>query len=73
MAQLLQGTFFGHFLHFASGGKLLPFEEQKNPSLLKQFSVESQSAENGTPGYGNNAENAEKGKDVQLVGWNGHG
>ena len=33
MTQLVRDSIFGQFLHLVSGGKLLPSEEQKDPSL----------------------------------------
>lgn len=72
MAQLIHDSFAGRLLRHLSGGKLFPFEEDKNPSLLKQFSIETgPSTEKMSPDAGRNAESAEEGNDAHLVGWYG--
>lgn len=37
MTELIRDTTFGHCLRFISRGKLLPFAEERDPSLWKQF------------------------------------
>ncbi|KIX08897.1 uncharacterized protein Z518_03554 [Rhinocladiella mackenziei CBS 650.93] len=67
MAQLIRDSFFGRFLRYASRGKWLPFEEEKNPLLLKQFSIKTLPEKSSQ--LANNETKAEEGDDIQLVGW----
>lgn len=71
MAQLIHDSYFGQFLRFASGGKLLPYPEQTNPSLLKPYTVNGGSARDDASDSSANADKAEKGRDVHLVDWYG--
>jgi MFS transporter, DHA1 family, multidrug resistance protein len=43
MTQLVRDSIFGQFLHFVSGEKLLPSEEQKDPSLWQTRVVDEKS------------------------------
>ena len=37
MKELIRDTVFGHFLRIVSGGKMFPFEEDRNPSIWKRY------------------------------------
>ncbi|KAK3064479.1 hypothetical protein LTS18_006856 [Coniosporium uncinatum] len=37
MKELIRDTVFGHIVRFVSGGKLLQYQEERDPSLWKQF------------------------------------
>jgi hypothetical protein len=43
MTQLVRDSIFGQFLHLVSGEKLLPSEEQKDPSLWRTRVVDEKS------------------------------
>ena len=37
MTELVRDTVFGHFLRIVSGGKILPYAEDRDPSLWKRY------------------------------------
>ena len=37
MSELIRDTVFGHLLRYLSGGKLLPYAEERDPSLWKRY------------------------------------
>lgn len=37
MTELIRDTVFGHALRLVTGGKALPYEEERDPSLWKRF------------------------------------
>lgn len=43
MAELIRDTAFGHIVRFVSRGKLLQYQEERDPSLWKKFLDEKQS------------------------------
>jgi len=45
MTELIRDTVFGHIVRFASGGKLLQYQEERDPSLWKQF-VDKEKSDN---------------------------
>ena len=109
MTQLVRGSIFGQFLHLVSSGKLLPHQEQRNPSLWQTrlpnekpgrifFDAAPNNLERAGAGSGDEAsstcssstnvsreivlddalseastkqEDAEEGKDPNLVDWYG--
>ena len=37
MKELVRDTVFGHFLRLVTGGRVLPYEEDRDPSLWKRY------------------------------------
>ena len=37
MSELIRDTVFGHFLRFVTRGKVLPYAEDKNPGLWREY------------------------------------
>jgi MFS transporter, DHA1 family, multidrug resistance protein len=67
MTQLFRDSIFGQFLHLVSGGKLVPSEEQKNPSLWQRRVLDGKSAARDKEvGTTNLASSAESDKTVVV-------
>jgi hypothetical protein len=84
MSRLIHDSFFGRGLRWASKGKLLPHEETKNPALIQQYlpkqSASTVASDESSPErppsdtstlHGTASAIAEKGTDLEIVGWYG--
>ena len=71
MSQLIHDSLFGRVLRHLSHGRLFPFEEDRNPALLKHFTVETSSTGDKPSIHSSDEEKAEKGRDENVVDWYG--
>lgn len=73
MQDLIRETVFGRLVHLASGGKLFPPAEQRDPSRLQRYIVTKSASESEasiTAATDDNEKvNPEKGKDFELIDW----
>lgn len=66
MAELIRDTVFGHFLRIISGGKVLPYEEERDPSLWKRYIDKEKSGRMAHHGHtGEEDENEEQDDNQQ--------
>jgi len=61
--ELFRDTTAGHFIRLLSGGKILPYEENRDPSIWKKYVDMQKSANMADHGTADPEENEEKGSD----------
>ncbi|KAI9814407.1 MAG: hypothetical protein M1827_003263 [Pycnora praestabilis] len=59
MTELIRDTLFGHFLRLVSGGKLLQFQEERDPSLWRQYVHKEKSGRMAHHGHAGEEEKSE--------------
>ena len=71
MSDLMRDTIFGRLLQVASGGRLLPWEEEKNPSRLLHYNDTRPAVSYDiSAGTSKDAkDDQETGEDYQIIDW----
>ena len=73
MYDLIRDSVFGRVVQFASGGKVFPPLEVRDPSRLQHYALTTSSSNSSIAVAPNASEGSkgdpEKGKDIQLVDW----
>jgi hypothetical protein len=79
MQDLIRETVFGRLVHLASGGKFFPSAEQRDPSRLERYMVNSNKSVSGSETSitaptddapsDEKKINPESGKDFELIDW----
>ena len=70
MSELIRDTILGHFLRLGTRQKVLPYEEDRDPSLWKRYVDKEKSGNMAHHGYVSPEDENNKGKDGEEINGN---